>query len=269
METIKDRLEKAFGGKETQKLQTEVLEQLAEIIAAVEKKAEGPKEKAAKKLGLLADLERRCRLMLASQIEVRDGTVALDKRIQANPDRKPSKADLDRAKELADAEEKISKEIAAARKLLEREAVAFPEVFDPVARDIQAVQARLSKADTGKVTVALQNDINTSRKELIGATRKAQKDSLDRAKGKAGQQAGPERAAMLAELKLIHALQRRINVRTQLYGKQYAGEQVPAPAMAPDARTRELFATLRAELGELGARQGQVASVTRNLAGKN
>ena len=41
---------------------------------------------------LLADLEKRCRYMLALQIEVRDGTVGMDKEIEKSADKKATVA---------------------------------------------------------------------------------------------------------------------------------------------------------------------------------
>src|SRR5205823_4847249 len=121
---------------------------------------------------LLAALEQRCRYMLALQIEVRDGTVDLDKDILKNKDKtKPSIAQANKSNKLADKEKEIVKEAEKAKKLLEDEgsAVAFAEVFQQVIKDMSNVETRLTKTDTGKVTVQTENDIIDTLKEMIEA----------------------------------------------------------------------------------------------------
>jgi hypothetical protein len=226
---------------------------------------------------LLADLERRCRYMLALQIEVRDGTVVLDKQVLSNPDGKPNVANRAKSNQLADTEEKILKEAEAGRKLLEAEAsaVAFAEVFKQVATDMEIVKNRLDKADTGKVTVTVENDIIETLKEMIEALKKAQKDNKSpppppgqpKPPGKPGD---PKLIDLIAELKMIYAMQRRVNSRTELYGKQYKGEQAPPPAVATSKDERERLKMIQDELKDLSKRQDKIGKITRDIAtGKN
>jgi hypothetical protein len=137
--------------------------------------------------------------------------------------------------------------------------VAFLEVFTQLTNDMKAVQARLKKAETGKVTVAIENDVLATLKEMTGALKRAAKESSTRPR--------PTPANLLAELKLIHAMQRRINVRTAVYGKGHKGEEVPAPETAKGARERERLEAVRRELKDLAGRQEKVAAVTQGLAG--
>jgi hypothetical protein len=200
--------------------------------------------------------------------------VALDKRIQANSDKKPTVGNRADSNKLADKEETILKEAELARKLLEGEgsAVAFAEVFEQVSKDMLAVKKRLDKAITDDITVTTENDIIETLKEMIEALKKAQKDSKPgKSKpGKGGKPPDPKLIDLLAELKMIYAMQRRVNNRTAQYGAKYKGEQLAPPQ--PDARqdARDLYKLIKEELGDLSKRQQKIGKVTRDIAtGKN
>jgi hypothetical protein len=206
---------------------------------------------------LLAKLEQRCRFMLAIQIEVYEGTVRVDKAIGTNPDKKASRAEEQRALQLSDREEVIVLEANKAIGILEAEgtAVAFPQMFEQVRDDAKNVARRLSKADVGTVTQVIEQDIIAALKDMIEALKKAQQKG-----GGQGQSGPPQNQKlidMLAELKMIRAMQIRVNSRTKVYGQQYKGEQ----ASEPD---------IQKELGELAQRQLKIFDVTNNIAkGKN
>jgi hypothetical protein len=207
---------------------------------------------------LLANLENRCLKMLAMQIAVYEGTKNVEKAILQNADRKPTRAEDQRALQLSDKEFDIVREANAAIKLLEDEgsAVAFPEVFHQVRDDMQTVQRRLGKVDVGNVTQTIEQDIIATLKEMIEALKKAQQA------GKGGGQGGgkPGNKAfldLLAELKMIRSLQVRVNARTLTYAKQYTGEQ----ANDPD---------IQKELLNLAQHQEKIFRITNDLArGKN
>jgi len=62
---------------------------------------------------------------------------------------------------------------------------------------------------------------------------------------------------LLAELKMIRAMQVRVNTRTRVYGEKYTGEQ----AADPD---------IQGELANLAQRQMKILDVTNNIyKGKN
>jgi len=157
---------------------------------------------------LLADLEKRCRYMLALQIEVRDGTVTLDKDIV-----KAGKKDVGhagRSNKLRDKEDEILREADTALNLIKTEgsAIAFAEVFDQVKKDIANVVARLGDTDTAAVTQRIENDIIETLKDMIEALKKAQKDMKGPPPkpGKPGQPPPPGQKSLidqLAELKMI------------------------------------------------------------------
>jgi hypothetical protein len=225
---------------------------------------------------LLARLEARCRHMLALQKAVRDGTVELDKVIKANPKSEPGRADQQASNVLSDKEDEIVKEATAGLRLLEAEgsAVAFAEVFQQVRGDMQTVATRLRKTDTGIVTVTIENQIIETLEEMIEALKKAQADNKNKSKspppGQSGPPPDPKLIDLLAELKMIRSMQKRVNARTELYGKQYAGEQAPPPENASTEDERERYDRIQHELKDLSKRQEKIGKVTHDIAtGKN
>src|SRR5579884_1761729 len=221
---------------------------------------------------LLARLEARCRRMLALQIGVRDDTVALDKVIQDNPNSQPTRADQQASNVLSDREEEIVKEARAGLALLEAEgsAVAFAEVFSQVKGDMETVAVRLRKTDTGVVTVTIEDQIIDTLKEMIEALKKAQSDKKGQGSGGGGMQQPDRLLDLLAELKMIRSMQKRVNERTEVYGKQYAGEQAPPPETGSTPEERERYERIQSELEDLSKRQLKISKVTHDLAtGKN
>ncbi len=224
---------------------------------------------------LLARLEARCRHMLALQIAVRDGTVELDKVIKGNPKAEPTRADQQASNVLSDKEDEIVKEAAAGLRLLEAEgsAVAFAEVFQQVKSDMETVAVRLRKTDTGIVTVTIENQIIETLQEMIEALKKAQADNKNKSKappGPSGPPPDPKLIDLLAELKMIRSMQKRVNSRTELYGKQYAGEQAPPPENGSTPEQREQYERIQSELKDLSKRQEKIGKVTHDIAtGKN
>ena len=97
---------------------------------------------------------------------------------------------------------------------------------------------------------------------MIESLKKAQKDqeSKKTPPGQSpppGQPQEPPLVDMLAELRMIRALQMRVNVRTERYSKLIDGEQ---------ASTEEMIAAVR----QLAERQRRIQQITRDLdIGKN
>jgi hypothetical protein len=203
---------------------------------------------------LLANLQLRCEKMLAMQIRVYDGTIGVDKAIQANANKKANRNNEQDSLKLSDDEKAIVTEASKAIQILEDEgsAVAFPEVFVQVREDMKNVQRRLGVVDTGKVTQATEEDIINTLKEMIEALKKAQKDAKAGKGGKGGQPPDPKLLDQIAELKMIRSMQVRVNTRTQLYGRQYNGEQAEEPRV-------------RQEIRQLGERQERIFDVTNRI----
>ena len=225
---------------------------------------------------LLAQLQARCERMLAMQIEVKDGTVATAHAVEANADKKPSRAEVQKSLQLADREDEIVREASKAITLLETEgsAVAFPEVFIQLRSDMENVSRRLRATDVDSLTQTIEQDIIDTLKEMVEALKKAQKDQ--QAKKQQQQQQGggnqdEKLIDLIAELKMIRSLQIRVNTRTKLYGQEYEGrEQAPVvdPAMPPEQK--EKLTRVRKEVKDLADRQEKIFEVTENSAkGRN
>ena len=228
---------------------------------------------------LLAQLQGRCEKMLAMQIAVKDGTVALDKIITGNPDKKSSRAEDQKALELSDKEDEISKEANKALTLIEAEgsAVAFAEVFKQVLGDMNTTAGRLRRADVGEVTVTIENDIIDALKEMVAALKKARKDNQEpkppmppMPPSSGGSPPDQKLIDMIAELKMIRSMQIRVNNRTTIYGKQIEGEQVPNISKVADAKEKEKAIGVRKEFKDLSTRQQKLSKVTEDIAkGRN
>ncbi len=225
---------------------------------------------------LLAALQARCQHMLNLQIIVRDGTVDLDKAIQAYADKKATRADEQASLALSDKEHEIVQEAATAIRLIEADgsAVAFAEVFKQVYSDMQTVEARLRKTDVGVVTVTIENDIIATLKEMVEALKKARQENQAKQgqpkQGGGGMPQDQKLIDMIAELKMIRSMQIRVNNRTEVYGKQYKGEQAPAAAEGKTDQEREQYESIQRELKDLAGRQEKIGRVTHDIAtGKN
>jgi hypothetical protein len=221
---------------------------------------------------ILAALQMRCERMLAMQIEVRDGTVSLDKVIKDRPEQKPDNADRQRGLELEDREQQIIKEANDARRLLEQEgsAVAFPVVFENIIDDMVSVARRLRATDTGVVTVTIENDIIDTLREMIEALKRARQENAKKppppgSGGGGGGNQNQPLIQLIQELKMIRSMQLRVNSRTETYGREYAGEQAPAPQAAQTPEEKAKAEMLQKELKNLADRQEKIYEVTNNL----
>jgi hypothetical protein len=167
----------------------------------------------------LAQLETRFRKMLKMQEKVYDDTVALDSLNTAGEDATiPA-----RAGKLSFEQKKIVVEVDQALELLKEEgsSSAFPEVITQMRVDMVDVTDRLAEVKLGKVTQGLEEDIIDTLKQMIEAFQQAQKDQEKRQEQQQqeqeGQQEDPGLVDMIAELKMIRAMQDRVNNRTRRY----------------------------------------------------
>jgi hypothetical protein len=221
---------------------------------------------------VLASLLRRCERMLAAQVEIRDGTLNLDRQITAAPERKASLPHSHQANLLADQQERNLREADATRKVLESEgsAVAFAEVFEQVRLDMRTVKERLARTDTGKVTQTVENDLIDTLQDMIRALQRSRQNLNGGPvppgpRGTPGPSRKPSLLDMLSELKMVRTLQARVNHRTELYGSQYRSEQLPEAGAAESAEERERREVLRRELRDLAGRQHKIGQAARNL----
>ena len=215
----------------------------------------------------LSALEERLRLMLQLQNKVLDESKRLQEISAGGNDRQVEI----RANSLASDEKKILGEAQRALLLLREEgtSAAFPESLSHIISDMQKVVERLSKADVGKLTIGIEEDIVSSLEELVAAMSEIKKENKDRKEkpmpAPGGQQAPPGEQPLvnqLAEMRLIKTLQVRINKRTQTLSEVLKDpNDVVGQAEAAD---------IQSQLRELAERQSSIKQVTRDIViGKN
>jgi len=212
-------------------------------------------EEIARMLMLLAE---RFRQMLQMQQGVYDGTVRLD---AVPEDRRDHNHQIE-ASRLSSREAEIVLEADKALALLREDgsAVAFPEAVGQVRQDMEHVAQRLARAKVGQITQLIEEDIIAALEEMIEALDKALEEAEQRQQSQdqpPGRPQDPPLVDLLAEVKMIRALQMRVNRRTEQYSKLIEGEQADS-------------ADLLEALARLAEQQQRVHQVTRDLElGKN
>ncbi|MGA2617782.1 MAG: hypothetical protein ABSF26_09240 [Thermoguttaceae bacterium] len=208
---------------------------------------------------LLAMLEARFQQMLQAEREVYEGTVRLDKVPQSD---RTHSHEIE-AGRLSNKQTGIIVEVDKALLLLREEgsAVALPEAVRQMRDDMQQVVHRLAQDRVDTITQTIERDILAALEEIIDALKKAQKDMDNRKKppgqSPSGQPQDPPLIDVLAELKMIRALQMRVNRRTERYAALVGGEQTDR-------------ADLVEALQHLAEQQQRIYKVTRDLElGKN
>jgi hypothetical protein len=115
-----------------------------------------------------------------------------------------------------------------------------------VARKMSSIKDRLEKGLGGEQTQKLQKEVVAGldqRIKELGPDKKT--DSMFIGPGE--------------QLKMLRAMQVRVNTKTALYAKQYKGEGVPSDESAEGPEQREQFETIRRELKELAKQQEKIA----------
>lgn len=207
----------------------------------------------------LAALEARFRKMLAMQIEVLEGTERLDKVPEADRGRDQQIESGRWSRKQAQIMAEADKALVVLRE--EGSAVAFPEAVEGMRDDMHQVVERLAQFKLGEVTLGLEADIVAALEEMIAALQKAQKDQEQKQQqGQPPQQGEGEEQPLvdtLSELKMIRALQMRVNLRTERYAKLTQTEQAERP---------DLLIALK----QLAERQQRIHKVTRDIVvGRN
>ena len=206
----------------------------------------------------LRDLLARCMRMLGHQREVRDGVTTLHKQVGDSVVTNPIQRS--RAGKVSDVQLTSLREMDEVLRLVRQEetAVAFAEVFDQIHLDMDVLKRRLDRLDLGTPSVQVADDIVVALEEVIKALQKElQKPPMGGGGGGGGggTPGTPPLVTHLQQLKIIFAMQRRINARTELYGKHYRGEQLPREATP-----------VQQELSELAKRQKRIHEVTKELS---
>lgn len=256
MREAQDKLEQAQREDAADK-QAEAIRELERAKAELEEILRQLREEEMARM--LAMLESRFRKMLDAQVEVYEGT----KRVDGVPQDERDRDDEIEAGRLSRKEAEI---VVAADKCLvllreEGSAVAFPEAVVEMREDMQQVVDRLAQTQVGELTQAIETDIIAALEEMISALKKAQKDLEDKQRQppNQGQVASgePPLVDALAELRMIRALQMRVNKRTQQYAKLTEKDQADTP---------EMLEALR----KLADREERIHKVTRDIVvGRN
>ena len=166
---------------------------------------------------LLAMLEARFIKVLQIQREIYSGTLRLDKIPLVE---RSHSYEIDTGR-LSNREAEIVMEVDKALSLLRQEgsSVAMPEAVQEVRDDMQQLVHRLAYGKTEVVTQSIETDVIKALEEIIDALKKAQKDAESKKKPPGpspnGQPQDPPLIEQLAELKMIRALQMRVNRRTE------------------------------------------------------
>jgi hypothetical protein len=231
--------------------QEEAIRQLEQAKAELEEILRQLREEEIERM--LAMLEARFRKMLELQRDVYDGTVRLDK---VPPTQWTHNHEIQSSR-LSGKESQIVIECDKALLLLREDgtSVAFPEAVEQMQEDMQQVVVRLGQAKVGSITQEIEKDIIAQLEEMIEALKKAQQDMEDRkqqGQPPPGRPQDPALVDLLAEVKMIRALQMRVNRRTARYSKLVEGEQ---------AEKLELIEALQ----RLAEREQRIYRVTRDL----
>jgi hypothetical protein len=207
-------------------------------------------------LMLLDAIERRLNKMLRAQMKIRTDTIALNLRLKdtAKANRKATRADVDRARQLGEGEAGIATEAEKLLEVLREEGstVVIPDVVDDMRKDLDTLARRLTKLLAGSYTQEIQSDVIATLKELIQVIQ----EERDRRQGGGGgggndSMEGDQDDNLLpnsAELKMLRSLQTRVNRRTQRFERLREKEE--------------------SERGRLAEKQNGVADLTRTMADK-
>jgi hypothetical protein len=250
MRNARDKLEesKREGASADQE---QALRKLEEAKAQLERILRQLREEELQRM--LVTLKARLRLMLDMQMKIFEETIQLDQGREKRPAHEIEIA----CGKLRRREQKIVDEAERALILLREDgtSVAFPEALRQAQVDMRQIADRLAELKTGPITQGLEEDVIEALEETLDAMGKALQKLRDNSSKPSGQGGKPGEKPLvdaLAELRMIRALQVRVNRRTDLYDK--LGQE--QPAMAPEIETG---------LAELASRQEKIFQATHDL----
>lgn len=256
MKEAEEKLKEAKREDATEK-QAEAIKELEQAKADLEEILRQLREEEMART--LAQLEARFRKMLDQQVEVYVGTRRLDKVPEAERDRD----DEIESGRLSRKETEIIAEADKALAVLKEEgsAVAFPEAVSEMREDMEQVRLRLAEAKVGDMTQGIEKDVIAALEEMIASLKKAQKDMENKGKqgepAPGGEDGDPPLVDTISELKMIRALQMRVNQRTQRYAELTPTEQTDTPELLE-------------ALARLAEREERIHKITRDIVvGRN
>jgi hypothetical protein len=213
---------------------------------------------------VLASLEERFRHMLEAQLRIYDGTQQLDKL----PTTERARDVEIQASKLSSQESKLILDTDKALALLREEgsSVAFPETVEQMRDDMEEVSRRLAEMKVGLITQTAEEAVIDALQEMIAALQQAQEDLEEQRQQQPPQppsaQGDMPLVDQLAELKMIRALQMRVNTRTERCAQLLVDSDDPV-GQTVDDEVRDVLSTL-------SGRQKRIFEVTRVIVlGKN
>ncbi len=206
-------------------------------------KAQEEIEKRLKELGEKLDNETIVRLedlfteMLTRQRQTTAHTVQFDAEHKAAKGAELKRAERLTLRRLTQEERDLAEMAQQALALIENDGttVSFPVIVANMKENLQQIATRLEEAETGAFTQTLQVEVEKTLEELIEALQVAKKQGKA---GSGGGKPGNCKPALLpntAELKLLRALQLRVNRRTRAFDDARLNGQLD------DARRKEVI----------------------------
>jgi hypothetical protein len=218
MQKAREQLEKAKR-RDARADQEKAIEELETARAELEEILRQMREKEVERL--LVQLEARLRSMLRAEKAV----LAATEKLASQTEALPREGQLEAAR-LSREQGAISNDAARALLLVRDDgsAVAIPEALEQMRDDSTQATTRLARADVGGTTRGILQDIVANLEEMIGALEKAQREQQSRQQQgqPGGRPAEPGEQPLvdkLSELKMIRALQMRVNTRTKRFSQ--------------------------------------------------
>jgi hypothetical protein len=228
LEAAKERMRKARAELDDAKRrdaraeQEKAIEELETARAELEEILRQMREEEVERL--LVQLEARLRGMLRSEKAVLAGVEKLAS--QTGPLTREGQLEAARlSREQAGIGNEASKALVLIRD--DGSAVAIPEALEQMRDDSAQATARLARGDVGGTTRGILQDVIANLEEMLGALEKAQRDQQARQQQgqSGGRPADPGEQPLvdkLSELKMIRALQMRVNTRTKRFSQLLA-----------------------------------------------
>jgi hypothetical protein len=218
MQRAREQLEQAKR-RDARADQEKAIEELETARAELEEILRQMREKEVERL--LVQLEARLRSMLRAEKAV----LAATEKLASQTEALPREGQLEAAR-LSREQGAISNDAARALVLVRDDgsAVAIPEALEQMRDDSTQATTRLARADVGGTTRGILQDIVANLEEMIGALEKAQREQQSRQQQgqPGGRPAEPGEQPLvdkLSELKMIRALQMRVNTRTKRFSQ--------------------------------------------------
>jgi hypothetical protein len=218
MQKAREQLEQAKR-RDARADQEKAIEELETARAELEEILRQMREKEVERL--LVQLEARLRSMLRAEKAV----LAATEKLASQTEALPREGQLEAAR-LSREQGAISNDAARALVLVRDDgsAVAIPEALEQMRDDSTQATTRLARADVGGTTRGILQDIVANLEEMIGALEKAQREQQSRQQQgqPGGRPAEPGEQPLvdkLSELKMIRALQMRVNTRTKRFSQ--------------------------------------------------